>query len=102
MPAYVISDLQVRDATLVQEYRPIAAASIAQYGGRYLTRFGDIDPVEGGWAPASIVIVEFPSMARAREWWNSPEYAPGRAIAERALTRRVIFVDGVITPPPGP
>ncbi len=93
MPAYVISDLRVRDAELIKEYRTIAAASVAQYGGRYLARFGDVDAVEGGWMPASIVIIEFPSMQRAHEWWNSPEYARGRAI-----DRRVVFVDGVVTP----
>jgi uncharacterized protein (DUF1330 family) len=97
MAAYVISDLQVRDAELIAQYRPLAAASIAQYGGRYLARFGAIEPVEGGWAPSSIVIVEFETMQRAREWWESPEYAPAREIASRALNRRVIFVDGVTT-----
>jgi uncharacterized protein (DUF1330 family) len=97
--AYVISDLQIRDAELVKGYRPLAAASIAQYGGRYLTRFGAIETAEGGWTPSSIVIIEFDSMQRAREWWNSPEYAPARAIAARALNRRVIFVDGVTTQP---
>jgi uncharacterized protein (DUF1330 family) len=95
MAAYVISDLQVRDSALIAEYRPLAAQSIAHYGGRYLARGGTIHPIEGGWAPESIVVVEFPSMQRAHEWFDSPEYAAARAIAERALSRRLIFVEGV-------
>ena len=95
MAAYVISDLQVRDPELIVEYRTLAAESIALYGGRYLARYGQIEPVMGGWTPESIVIVEFPTMERAREWFDSVEYGPARAIAERALSRRLIIVDGV-------
>ena len=95
MAAYVISDLEVRDPVLIDEYRKLAAASIAQYGGRYLARGGTIHQIAGGWTPESIVIVEFPSIERAHEWFDSPEYAPARAIAVRALSRRLIFVEGV-------
>ncbi len=97
MAAYVISDLQVRDQELIKEYRTLAAAAVAQYGGRYLARFGAVEAVAGGWSPESIVIIEFPSLQRAHEWWDSPEYAEARKIAERALSRRLIFVDGVIS-----
>jgi uncharacterized protein (DUF1330 family) len=72
MPAYVISDLEVRDARLIEEYRTLAQASIAKHGGRYLARGGAVEPVEGDWTPKMIVIVEFPSMDRAREWYRSP------------------------------
>ena len=95
MAAYVISDLQVRDPELIVEYRTLAAESIAQYGGRYLARYGTIEPILGGWTPEAIVIIEFPSMQRAREWFDSPEYAKARSIAERALSRRLIFVEGL-------
>ncbi len=72
MPAYVISDLAIRDPVEIETYRSLAAASIAKYGGRYLVRGGAIEPVEGGWAPKALVIVEFDSMERAREWYRSP------------------------------
>jgi uncharacterized protein (DUF1330 family) len=95
MAAYVISDLQVRDAESIVEYRTLAAESIAQYGGRYLARYGAIEPILGDWTPEAIVIIEFPSMQRAREWFDSPEYAKARSIAERALSRRLIVVEGI-------
>ena len=53
--------------------RELAQASIARYGGRYLARGGAIEPVEGGWSPHQIVIVEFPTMAQAREWYGAEE-----------------------------
>jgi uncharacterized protein (DUF1330 family) len=95
MAAYVISDLEVRDPVLVERYRSLAQASIAKYGGRYLARSGTVEPVEGGWTPKNIVIVEFPTMDRAREWYRSPEYAEALAVRRDALDRRLIFVDGV-------
>jgi uncharacterized protein (DUF1330 family) len=95
MPAYVISDVEPRDAALVAQYRTLAEASIAKYGGRYIVRGGPIDAVEGGWAPKHVVIVEFPSMERAREWYRSADYAEALEVRQHALTRRLIFVDGV-------
>ncbi|MGZ3312122.1 MAG: DUF1330 domain-containing protein, partial [Xanthobacteraceae bacterium] len=40
MSAYVISEVDVRDAADFESYRTIAAKAIAQYGGRYLVRGG--------------------------------------------------------------
>ena len=95
MPAYVISDVEPLDRELVARYRSLAEASIAKYGGRYVVRGGSIDAVEGGWDPKHVVIVEFPSMERAREWYASPEYAEALEVRRHALKRRLIFVDGV-------
>jgi uncharacterized protein (DUF1330 family) len=47
-------------------YRTLAAQTIAQYGGRYLAQGDAAEVVEGGPPAKTIIIVEFPSMARAR------------------------------------
>jgi uncharacterized protein (DUF1330 family) len=95
MVAYVISDVAIRDQRLVERYRSLAQASIARYGGRYVARGGAVEPVEGGWTPEHIVIVEFPTMEKAREWYRSPDYAEALAVRRIALERRLIFVEGV-------
>jgi uncharacterized protein (DUF1330 family) len=95
MSAYVISDLSARDAEALQIYRTRAAAAIAQYGGRYLSRFGTIEALEGNWQPQMLVIVEFPTVEQARAWYRSPEYAEALAVRDRALSRNLILVDGV-------
>jgi uncharacterized protein (DUF1330 family) len=97
MPAYVISDVEMVDPALFETYRSLAPATIAKYGGRYLVRGGAIDAVEGGWTPKQIVVVVFPSMQQARAWYNSPEYAEALKVRERALNRRLIFVEGLET-----
>jgi uncharacterized protein (DUF1330 family) len=96
MAAYVISELEVRDDVAIEAYRSIAAKSIAQYGGRYLVRNGAAGVAEGGPPVKSIVVVEFPSMERLREWYASPEYAEALKVRQTALDRRLIFVEGIV------
>jgi uncharacterized protein (DUF1330 family) len=98
MAAYVISEVDVKEAAGFEAYRTIAAKAIAQYGGRYLVRGGGATIAEGGPPPKNIIVVEFPSMARLREWYASAEYAEALKVRRTALDRRPIFVEGV---PPG-
>jgi uncharacterized protein (DUF1330 family) len=95
MAAYVISEVEVRDASAMGTYRTLAARSIAQYGGRYLVRGGAAELVEGGPPPRTLVIVEFASMALARAWYASPEYAAALKVRQTALERRLVFVEGI-------
>ena len=95
MPAYVISDVTLRDSEAVEIYRSRAAASIAKHGGRYIVRGGAIEVLEGDWTPRMIVIAEFPDMARARAWYHSPDYAAALEFRDQALRRNLILVDGV-------
>jgi uncharacterized protein (DUF1330 family) len=95
MPAYVISEVDVKDAAGFEVYRTIAAKAIAHYGGRYLVRGGAASIAEGGPPPNNIIVVEFPSMERLREWYASPEYAEALKARATALDRRLMFVEGV-------
>ena len=98
MPAYVISEVEMVDPERFEKYRSLAPATIAKYGGRYVVRGGVVETVEGGdddWQRKQIVIVEFPTFAKAKEWYNSPEYAEALEVRRGALNRRLIFVDGI-------
>jgi uncharacterized protein (DUF1330 family) len=95
MPAYLISEVEVRDPAGFEAYRSIAACAIAQYGGRYLVRGGAAVAVEGGPPPKNIIVAEFPSMEALGEWYASPEYAEALKFRRTALDRRLIFVEGV-------
>ena len=96
MKGYVISEVEVRNEEQAAEYRRLAEASILEYGGRYIVRGAAADVVEGGATGRRIVIVEFPSLARAREWYASESYAKALTIRQSALDRRLTFVEGVM------
>jgi uncharacterized protein (DUF1330 family) len=94
MSAYVISEVDVKDGAGFEAYRTTAAKTIAQYGGRYLVRGGAAEAAEGGPPPKTLIVVEFPSMARLREWYASAQYAEALKHRRTGLERRLIFVEG--------
>lgn len=95
MPAYVIVDIDVSDPVGYEEYKQKCAPTVAHFGGRYIARGGKAETLEGDWAPKRMVLLEFPSVERAKEWWSSSEYAPAAAIRRRTAAARMIVVEGL-------
>ena len=95
MPAYFIADLEVTDAAEFERYRPLAAASIARHGGRYVVRGGQVDLVEGGPEPKRIVILEFADADAVRRWYDSADYQAALKIRLASAKGRAFIVDGV-------
>jgi uncharacterized protein (DUF1330 family) len=103
MAAYVIASIEVTDPATYDEYRKGVAATIAQHGGRFLARGGAVEHLEGSFIPKRVVILEFASMAAAKAWYASPEYARCSRCASRR--RRAIFwfpTEGVQVTAPRP
>jgi uncharacterized protein (DUF1330 family) len=94
MPAYVIAEVEVTDPALYEEYRKMVPATIAQYGGKFLVRGGATETKEGGWRPKRLVVLEFASMDRARQWYHSPEYAPALALRLKAARSKLVLAEG--------
>lgn len=95
MSAYVIVNIEVTDPVRYEDYKRLAAPTIAQYDGRYLVRGGAAECVEGTWTPRRVVVLEFPSMDRARAWLHSPEYAPARALRHESARTDMVLVEGL-------
>jgi uncharacterized protein (DUF1330 family) len=94
MSAYVITEVEVLDEALIARYRELATPSTAHYGGVYLAKGVHPVVVEGDFPPARrVVIVEFPSLERAREWYSSPEYTQARETCASGYDRRMLFVE---------
>lgn len=100
MPAYSITEVEILDEDGGNRYAELATAAIAQYGGHFLVLGAEPTVAEGEWpSQQRVVIIEWPTMDRLRAWYDSPEYAQARAVAQTALRRRLMFVDGIDTPP---
>ncbi len=99
MAAYLIGEVEVLDAAGYAAYGQQVPATVAAYGGRYLARGGAIERLEGNWAPSRCVVLEFPSMAQLKTWWDSPEYVPLRALRERCTRSNIIVTEGVVAVP---
>jgi len=60
-----------------------------------LARGGRSELLEGEHIPERIVVLEFPSLEREKEWWDSSEYLEPRAMRQRAGRTRMLVVEGV-------
>lgn len=95
MAAYVILDIDVADPETFAKYRDLAPTAIAAYGGKYLARGGATEVLEGSWTPNRVVILEFPTTERAKQWLESTEYREARALRHAAAKTNAVVVKGV-------
>jgi uncharacterized protein (DUF1330 family) len=95
MKAYIVANVEVTDRAAYEEYRQLVPAFIAAHGGRYLARGGATEVLEGETVPHRMVILEFPSMAQAKAFYDSPEYQRLVAIRQRAARSSLVAIEGV-------
>ena len=95
MAAYLVVDIEVTNPAQFEEYKKLAPAAIAKYGGRYLIRGGAYEAIEGDWKPQRITVVEFESMEKAHAFYNSPEYQVAIKARLGAADMKMLLVQGI-------
>jgi uncharacterized protein (DUF1330 family) len=95
MGAFVIVEIAINDHQQYEEYKKLTPAAIAAYEGRFVVRGGKTETLEGDWYPERIVVLEFPSVERAKAWWASPEYATAKEIRQRVAKTKMLVVESV-------
>jgi uncharacterized protein (DUF1330 family) len=94
MKAYIIVDVNITDPVRYEEYKKLTPGSLAPFEGKFVVRGGVTETLEGDWKPGRIVVLEFPSVEKAKAWWSSDGYAPAKAIRQSASITRMILVEG--------
>ncbi len=94
MTAYVIVQAEVTDWKRFKEYLVESPKVIARYGGRYIARNGEMAVLEGDYPDKRIVIIEFPSIDKAKEWYHSEEYQQVKSLRQGAADGVLIAIDG--------
>lgn len=95
MAAYVIANVTIEDPVRYEDYKRMVPGTLTAFGGRFIARGGQIEVLEGNWKPNRLVILEFPSVERARAWWNSPEYSEAKALRQATSTGTLLIVEGL-------
>jgi len=97
IPAYGIAFNEgIIDETTANRYGELVVPTIEHFGGRFIVGNSEPAVLEGKLPPVRLTIVEFPSMERAKAWYNSPEYATAHALVPYAYRgRRLILVEGI-------
>lgn len=99
MAAYVIFDVGPFDRDAMKPYLDKAFDTLTPHGGRVIVRTNNIDIREGshglGWKPERLLVIEFPSMAAAQSWYESPEYQAILPIRLEFGKDNMVIVEGV-------
>jgi uncharacterized protein (DUF1330 family) len=94
MTAYVLVDIDIKDPPLYADYESLVSETVAAYGGRYLACGGRTETFEGDWQPKRLIILEFESLERARQWLDSPEYVPVKRLRHKAAQSNMVAIEG--------
>jgi len=94
MAAYVIVDIDVDDPVGYEEYKKLAPAAVALYGGKYIARGGRTEVLEGDWVPSRLVILQFEGIEHAIRWLNSAEYSEARSLRHRTARSNMVVIEG--------
>lgn len=94
MAAYIIARVEVTDWERYREYTKATPDAIARYGGKFIVRGGEIVTLEGEPEKRRLVVLEFPSMRRAQEFFHSPEYTRVKRLRAGAAVGQFLAVEG--------
>ena len=93
MTAFVIFDVEVRDAARYQEFMDRVKPALIEAGAKYLARGGALKVYEGDWKPRRIVILQFPSVAAFETFYDGPTYQALKAVRDACSSARLVSVE---------
>jgi len=95
MPAYIIARVEVTDWERYSQYIKATPEVIARYGGKFIVRGGEMVTLEGEPEKRRLVVIEFPSLQRAQEFFHSPEYTKVKQLRLGASVGQFLAVQGL-------
>jgi uncharacterized protein (DUF1330 family) len=94
MSAYVIARIEVTDMEQYQKYIAASSVVVPKFGGKFIVRGGEKVTLEGPEEKRRVVVIEFPSLERAREFYDSEEYIAARGLRAEAAVASLVAVAG--------
>jgi uncharacterized protein (DUF1330 family) len=95
MAAFLIARVNILDMNKYKQYLNVSPKIIEKYGGKYIARAGETVTLEGPEETRRVVIIEFPSLQRAKEFYNSIEYQEAKNLRNDAAIGELLVVDGI-------
>ena len=95
MSTYLILRITVHDPEKLKPYQQVAPSIIEKYEGKLLARGGEAASLEGPDENRRMVIIEFPSMEKAKRFYNSPEYTKAIELRKGAADFEIVAVEGL-------
>jgi uncharacterized protein (DUF1330 family) len=93
--AYIIANVRVTNPAQYEDYKKFSTLAMQAHGAEVCVRGGVAEVLEGDWQPDRLVVLKFPSLAKARAFNESSEYSRARQAREGAAVMRMVLVEGV-------
>jgi uncharacterized protein (DUF1330 family) len=93
--AYIVVETDIHDPEQYELYKQASPGAVAGGGGRFLARGGELAVLEGDWQPKRLVLLEFPDLAAAKRFYESPEYQEAKRLREGAARLNMVAIEGV-------
>lgn len=94
MTAYIIVRANIKDPEKYKDYLQVVPKIIEKYGGKAIIRGGKTETLEGNKENRRIVVLKFPSMKKAKEFYYSKEYQEAKILRENIATGDLLIVEG--------
>ena len=95
MTVYVVVDNEVHQPEEYAKYLALITPTVADYGGEYVIRAGEILLADSDWQPDRLVVMAFPDARSAKAWVESEEVRPIHAMRRKYATSKLIVIEGV-------
>ena len=93
--AYVLANVDVKDPAAYEEYKRLSTIAMKAHGAEVCVRGGKTEVLEGDWSPHRVVLLKFPSMEKAKAFYDSTEYQAAKKAREGIAVMRMVLIEGV-------
>jgi uncharacterized protein (DUF1330 family) len=93
--AYVLANVEVTNPEQYEPYKKLSTIAMQVHGAEVCVRGGQVEVLEGDWSPKRVVLLKFPSMEKARAFYDSPEYQAAKDSRQGAAVMRMLAIEGL-------
>jgi uncharacterized protein (DUF1330 family) len=96
MPGFYIAEINVKNQeAYMKEFVPAALKALQDASGKFVVRGGNIVATQGAPPASRIVVLQFASIDKAQNWWNSQAQKEAQVIGDKYATFRSYIVEGL-------
>lgn len=94
MTTFLVAEIKITNDAWVPDYAANVHNLVAKQGGKYLSRSGNITPLEGARKDCTLIaIIQFPSKAALEAFVGDPAYQPYRKARQAGSVSQFYMID---------
>jgi uncharacterized protein (DUF1330 family) len=95
-PGFYIAEINVKNQdAYMKEFVPEAVKALQNAGGKFVVRGSNIVVTQGAPPELRVVVLQFASIDKAQNWWNSQPQKEAQVVGDKYATFRSYIVEGL-------